>query len=384
MHAQLTVALLTVALAGCDGSNSPTGPGVLPTDFNLTVQEVVAGLTGPLFVTAPAGDSRLFVVEQAGRIRIVRNGQLVTRPFLDLAARVSSGGERGLLSVAFHPSYRTNGFFFVNFTDLAGNTRIERFSVSADADVADAGSSKLILAVAQPFPNHNGGLNLFGPDGMLYVGLGDGGSAGDPRGNGQNRATLLGKILRIDVDHGDPYAIPGDNPFVNQPGVRGEIWALGLRNPWRLSFDRTSGLLYVADVGQDRFEEVDVVTATRGGVNFGWNIMEGSSCFLSTPCSQQGVELPVLVYDHSGGACSITGGYAYRGASLPEIAGRYFYSDYCSGFLRSFLYQSGAAIEQRSWDIGSIGSVTSFGEDAAGEMYMTSSNGRVYRIMRRR
>ncbi len=384
MHAQLTVALLTVALAGCDGSNSPTGPGVLPADFNLTVQEVVAGLTGPLFVTAPAGDSRLFVVEQAGRIRIVRNGQLITRPFLDLAARVSSGGERGLLSVAFHPSYRTNGFFFVNFTDLAGNTRIERFSVSADADVADAGSSKLILAVAQPFPNHNGGLNLFGPDGMLYVGLGDGGSAGDPRGNGQNRATLLGKILRIDVDHGDPYAIPGDNPFVNQPGVRGEIWALGLRNPWRFAFDRTSGLLYVADVGQDRFEEVDVVTATRGGVNFGWNIMEGSSCFLSTPCSQQGVELPVLVYDHSGGACSITGGYAYRGASLPEIAGRYFYSDYCSGFLRSFLYQSGAAIEQRSWDIGSIGSVTSFGEDAAGEMYMTSSNGRVYRIMRRR
>lgn len=383
MHAQLTVALLTVTLAGCDGSNSPTDPGVLPADFNLTVQEVVAGLTGPLFVTAPAGDPRLFVVEQAGRIRIVRNGQLITRPFLDIAARVSSGGERGLLSVAFHPSYRTNGFFFVNFTDLAGNTRIERFSVSADADVADAGSSKLILAVAQPFPNHNGGLNLFGPDGMLYVGLGDGGSAGDPRGNGQNRATLLGKILRIDVDHGDPYAIPGDNPFVNQPGVRGEIWALGLRNPWRFAFDRTSGLLYVADVGQDRFEEVDVVTATRGGVNFGWNIMEGSSCFLSSPCSQQGVELPVLVYDHSGGACSITGGYAYRGASLPEIAGRYFYSDYCSGFLRSFLYQSGAAIEQRSWDIGSIGSVTSFGEDAAGEMYMTSSNGRVYRIIRR-
>lgn len=245
------------------------------------------------------------------------------------------------------------------------------------------GSSKLILTVAQPFANHKGGLNLFGPDGMLYIGLGDGGNAGDPLGNGQNRGTLLGKILRIDVDRGDPYSVPADNPFVGQQGARGEIWAYGLRNPWRFAFDRPGGLLFIADVGQARFEEVDVVAANRGGVNYGWNIMEGVSCFNSSSCNQQGLELPVITYDRSGGACSITGGFVYRGASLPEIAGHYFYSDYCAGFLKSFRYQNGSAVEQRVWDVGSIGSITSFGEDAAGELYMTSSSGRVYRIVRR-
>jgi len=374
--------LLAVAFAACN-SDGPTGPVIVPPEFNLAVQEVAAGLSNPLYLTAPAGDSRLFVVEQGGRILIIKNGQVLQTPFLDLSARVSSGGERGLLSVAFHPSYATNGFFFVNFTDVAGNTRVERFSVSSNPDLAVAASSKLILTVAQPFANHNGGLNLFGPDGMLYIGLGDGGSAGDPQGNGQNRGALLGKILRIDVDRGDPYAIPSDNPFVGQQGERGEVWAFGLRNPWRFAFDRTAALLYVADVGQNRFEEVDVVVANRGGVNYGWNIMEASSCFSSSSCSQQGLELPALVYDHSGGACSITGGFVYRGASLPEIAGHYFYSDFCAGFLRSFRYQNGAAADQRTWDVGSIGSITSFGEDAGGELYMTSSNGRVYRIVRR-
>jgi len=299
--------VVAAASVACDSSTTPTDP-VLPATFNLSVVETAAGLSAPLYLTSPAGDSRLFVVEQPGRIRIVKNGTLLTKPFLDITSRVSSGGERGLLSVAFHPSYRTNGFFFVNFTDLAGNTRVERFAASADPDVADPATSKLILAVVQPFPNHNGGLNVFGPDGMLYIGLGDGGSGGDPFGNGQSRGTLLGKILRIDVDHGDPYAIPSDNPLVGQQGLRGEIWALGLRNPWRFAFDRLSGLLYVADVGQDRFEEVDVVTATRAAVNYGWNTMEGSTCFVAATCNQQGLEPPVLVYGHTNGACSVTAG----------------------------------------------------------------------------
>lgn len=383
MRPQLLIALLAGGIAGCDSATTPIDPDGIPADFQLTLQEVASGLVDPLYLTAPAGDARLFIVEQTGRIRIVKNGQLLAQPFLDIRSSVSSGGERGLLSVAFHPAYATNGFFFVNFTDLAGNTRVERFSVSADPDVANAGSAKLIVGVTQPFANHNGGLNLFGPDGMLYIGLGDGGSGGDPLGNGQSRASLLGKILRLDVDRGDPYAIPGDNPFVGQQGARGEIWALGLRNPWRFSFDRPGGLLYVADVGQNRFEEVDVVAANRGGVNFGWNTMEAASCFNSASCDQQGLELPALVYDHAGGACSITGGNVYRGAAIPEIAGRYFFSDYCAGFLRSFRYVNGSATEQRTWSVGSVGSITSFGEDAAGELYVTSASGRVYRIVPR-
>ena len=373
---------MVASLAAC-GSDPSTGPVIIPAEFALAVQEVASGLANPVYVTAPAGDGRLFVVEQPGRIRIVKNGQLLPAPFLDIAARVSSGGERGLLSVAFHPSYAANGFFFVHFTDLSGDTRVERFSRSSDPDVALPTSSKLILTVAQPFPNHNGGLNLFGPDGMLYIGLGDGGSGGDPFGNGQNRNTLLGKILRIDVDRGDPYVVPAGNPFAGQQGARGEIWALGLRNPWRFAIDRTAGVMYIADVGQDRFEEVNAVAANRAGVNYGWNTMEAASCFGSASCNQQGLELPVLFYARSGGACAVTGGFVYRGASLPEIAGHFFYSDYCAGFLKSFQFQNGTAVEQRTWDVGSVGSVTSFGEDGSGELYMTSSNGRVYRIVRR-
>jgi glucose/arabinose dehydrogenase len=374
--------LLWIAAIVACSSDSGTGPSPLPGDFTIQLIEVASGLSSPLYLTSPANDSRLFVVEQAGRIRIIKNGQVLAQPFLDIVSRVSSGGERGLLSVAFHPSYAANGFFYVNFTDLAGNTRVERFKVSSNPDVGDASSSKLILGVTQPFANHNGGLNLFGPDGMLYIGLGDGGSGGDPQGNGQRTNTLLGKILRIDVDNGDPYSIPSGNPFANQSGARPEIWAYGLRNPWRFSFDRTAGLLFVADVGQGSLEEIDVVPTTRAGVNYGWNIMEGSSCFGSGSCSTAGLEPPVIEYNHSGGACSVTGGYAYRGSAIPELAGHYFYSDYCAGFLRSFLYSNGAATDQRTWDVGTIGSVTSFGEDAAGEMYIVVQQGRVYRIGR--
>jgi glucose/arabinose dehydrogenase len=341
-------------------------------------------LTNPLYLTSPPGDARLFIVEQPGRVRIVKGGVLLARPFLDITPKVSSGGERGLLSVAFHPGYATNGYFYVDYTDLAGNTQLERYNVSqADPDAADPASGQVVLGVAQPFANHNGGLVVFGPDGMLYVGLGDGGGAGDPQGNAQNKGTLLGKILRIDVDHPDvsgaAYSVPAGNPFIGQSGARGEIWALGLRNPWRFSFDRAAGMFYIADVGQGRWEEIDVVPATRAAVNYGWNVLEGNECFSGSTCGVQGFERPKLVYSHNEG-CSVTGGAVYRGSRVPAIRGLYFYSDYCTGFLRSFRYVNGTAEDPHAWDVGQLGSVLSFGEDAAGELYILSASGRVYRL----
>lgn len=377
----LSVCLVVSACSDGPGEITDDTPTPQP-DVILGVQEVVSGVTNPVYLTTPTGDPRLFVVEQVGRIRVIKGGQLLATPFLDITSKVSSGGERGLLSVAFHPSYANNGFFYVNYTDLSGNTRVERYTVSSNADVANASSAKLILTVTQPFANHNGGLNVFGPDGMLYIGLGDGGSGGDPQGNGQSLGTLLGKILRIDVDRGDPYAVPADNPFVGQAGARGEIWAFGLRNPWRFAFDKLGGLLYVADVGQERFEEVNVVVSNRGGVNYGWKTMEGSSCYAATSCNQTDLEIPPLVYDHSTGACAVTGGYVYRGTVIAQMIGRYFYSDYCSGFLKSFRYQNGQAFEQLTWPVGNLGNITSFGQDAVGELYMTSASGKVYKIVR--
>jgi glucose/arabinose dehydrogenase len=322
----------------------------------------------------------LFVVEQAGRVRIIRNGTVVSEPFLDITSRVSSGGERGLLSIAFHPQYATNGYVYASFTDLAGDTRIERYTVSpTNADVVDAASASLVLTVTQPFANHNGGLVLFGPDGLFYVGLGDGGSGGDPQNNGQSTSTLLGKLLRLDVTSATPYAIPTGNPYIGQTGARAEIWALGLRNPWRFAFDRVGGQLYVADVGQSSREEIHVVAADRPGVNYGWRVLEGSACYNAATCNAQGFERPVLEYSHDEG-CSITGGAVYRGSLIPGIVGHYFYSDYCTGFLRSFRYENGQAVDQRDWSVGSLGSVLSFGEDAGGELYILSANGRVYRL----
>jgi hypothetical protein len=342
----------------------------------LRALPVVTGLANPVYLTAPAGDPRLFVVELPGRIRIVKNGQLVATPFLDITDQVSTGSERGFLSIAFHPSYATNGFFYTYYTDLSGDIQIERYHVDTDPDRADATSRKTILSISHStYDNHNGGLLRFGPDGMLYLGVGDGGGSGDPFGSGQSRGTLLGKVLRIDVDHGDPYAIPSDNPF---QGERGEIWAYGLRNPWRYAFDWTAGLLYIADVGQNTYEEVDVAPASQGGLNYGWSKMEGLHCFVSS-CDQSGLVLPVIEYTHADG-CSITGGAVYRGSAIPQIAGRFFYSDYCSGWLKSFRYVGGIATEQKTWDVGSLGMVISFGEDATGELYVLSANGTVYRV----
>jgi glucose/arabinose dehydrogenase len=345
----------------------------------LTLERVASGLQDPLYVSAPAGDPRLFVVEQPGRIRIIKDGKLLPTPFLDLTDRVRSGGERGLLSVAFHPRYATNGFLFVNYTDSHGDTHVERYSVSRDPDRADPASAHLILKVGQPFANHNGGLAMFGPDGMLYVGMGDGGSAGDPFGNGQKRSTLLGKLLRLDVDHRDPYAVPADNPFARSLGQRGEIWAYGLRNPWRFCFDRVTGLLYIADVGQNLWEEIDVMPARTAGLDYGWNVMEGSHCFRSERCDTRGRVMPVVEYSHEEG-CSITGGFVYRGHNIPALAGHYLYADYCRGWIRSFKYERGQVTDHREWQGLASGQVMSFGEDAAGELYVCFQSGDVYRL----
>jgi len=367
----------TLAIAACHSDSTGPGDGgsPLPPGIGLQLNPfITSGLSSPVFLAQPLDDGRVFVVEQGGRIRVVRNGALQTTPFLDISTRVLSGGERGLLSVAFHPQYATNHFFYVYFTTQTnGDIRIERFTTTSNAEVADPATSKLILtAPHSTYPNHNGGLLAFGLDGMLYAGLGDGGSGGDPLGNGQNFNSVLGSLLRLDVDHGDPYAIPADNPFVGQANHRGEVWAKGLRNPWRYAFDAPTGLLYIADVGQGAHEEVDVVVANRAGLNYGWNVMEGLSCYNASTCTQTGFELPLIDYGHNG-PCSITGGYVYRGSAIPAIRGHYFYSDYCAGFLRSFRYQNGVAVDQKDWGLTSA-KVTSFGVDFAGELYMMSGD----------
>jgi len=351
----------------------------------VALQEVVSGLSFPLYLTAPVGDlARLFVVEKTGGIRVLKDGVLLPDPFLDLSAQVSSGSEQGLLGLAFDPEYAVNGRFVVHYTDLAGNTALSRFQVSADPDRADPASEQLILAATQPASNHNGGQVAFGPDGFLYLGLGDGGSSGDPEGRGQDLSELLGSILRIDMRTGDPYTVPADNPFVGNPNARPEVWSYGLRNPWRFSFDRANGDLYIADVGQSQLEEVDVSTAADGagrGVNYGWSIMEASRCFRGSECDRTGLTLPVLEYSHQEG-CSITGGYVYRGSAIPAIQGHYFYSDFCQRWVRSFRYANGVAGEETSWPaLSAGGTIVSFGEDAAGEMYILEAEGRVSKIV---
>ncbi len=373
----LCASVATLAIAACHSDSTGPGDGgsPLPPGIGLKLDPFIsAGLASPVFLAQPLNDGRIFVVEQGGRIRVIRNGVLQTTPFLDISARVLSGGERGLLSVAFHPQYASNHFFYVYFTTQTnGDIRVERFTVTSNPEVADATTSKLIItAPHSTYSNHNGGLLTFGPDGMLYAGLGDGGSGGDPLGNGQNFNSLLGSLLRLDVDHGDPYAIPADNPFVGQANHRGEVWAKGLRNPWRYAFDAPTSLLYIADVGQDLHEEVDVVPASSAGLNYGWNVMEGLSCYNASTCNQTGFTLPLIDYGHNG-PCSITGGYVYRGSAIPAIRGHYFYSDYCAGFLKSLRYQDGVAVDQKDWGL-TTAAVASFGVDFAGELYMISGN----------
>jgi glucose/arabinose dehydrogenase len=352
----------------------------LPT---LALERVANGFDRPLALTSPSGDARLFVVEQGGLIRIIESGRVLSAPFLDLRARVRSGGERGLLGLAFHPRYASNGYLYVNYTDGNGDTRIERYTVSRDPNRAEPASAKLVMTIAQPHANHNGGDLVFGPDSMLYIGMGDGGSQGDPHGNGQNSGTLLGKMLRIDVDHGDPYAVPSDNPFVRHAGFRGEIWALGLRNPWRFCFDRVSQQLVIADVGQNQWEEIDAVPSRRGGWNFGWNLMEGTHAYANGKASVEPLVPPVFEYSHDSG-CSIIGGFVYRGHALPELDGFYFYTDFCNSTLHAVRIEHGGVSRAERWDVRPGGAISSFGEDAQGELYVTCFDGTVSRIVRQR
>lgn len=348
-------------------------PSQFPDANNYEWKPVIGGLTRPVDVeSAKDGSGRLFVIEKYGAIRIIKDGQLLDQPFLNIDDRVDdSGNEMGLLGLVFHPDFSQNGYFYVNYTGDGGNTRISRFQ--ANGDIADPNSEKVLMIVNQPFPNHNGGKVAFGPDGYLYLGLGDGGLAGDPFKNGQNTNALLGKILRLDVNNGDPYSIPVDNPFGN------EVWDYGLRNPWRFSFDRATGDLWIGDVGQNTYEEIDYLPAgTPGGVNFGWSVMEGNHGYDGQ--FQQGMTLPVAEYSHAEGGCSVTGGYVYRG-SMPEWNGIYLYGDYCSGKIWGLIPSNGQWQSQLLFEAGVT--ITSFGEDEAGELYLTSDNGGVYILVRK-
>ena len=348
----------------------------------VTLQPVITtGLTSPVAITnAGDGSGRLFITEQTGYLRIWNGTALLPTPFLDIHTLVSCCGEQGLLSVAFHPSYETNGFFYVDYTNVAGNTVIARYHVSGNPNVADPLSASILLTIPQPYANHNGGQLQFGPDGYLYIGMGDGGSGGDPQNHAQNLNDLLGKILRIDVDGGTPYAIPSTNPFVGVPNTRAEVWAYGLRNPWRFSFDRLSHDLYIGDVGQNLWEEVDFQPASSpGGENYGWRLMEGFHCYNpATGCDNGTLTHPILEYSHSLG-CSVTGGYVYRGSSIPQLFGVYLYSDYCSGIVWG-ASRDCSGVWSTTQLVDSPYNISTFGEDESGEVYVAHLGGAVYRI----
>jgi len=386
MNMSVWAGLMTAFLTGAGCSSEPSASGAPEPASGVKLETISTAFNQPVFLTfAPGDPTRLFVVEKNGLIRILENGAILAAPFLDLTAVTTKGSEQGLLGLAFAPDYETSGRLYVNYTTPGstpgGQSEIVRYHVSSDPNLADAESDTTILQVDQPYTNHNGGMTVFGPDGFLYVGFGDGGSAGDPQGHGQSRNDLLGSLLRLDVS-GAGYTIPPDNPFAGIAGVRGELWNYGLRNPWRFSFDRQTRDLYIADVGQAEREEVDVQPAGGGGENYGWSTMEGSGCYPpGSSCDKSGLTLPVLEYGHGAG-CSITGGYVYRGTALPDIVGTYFYSDYCTGFLRSFKWQGGMITEQQSWPGAEPpGNVTSFGEDLAGELYILTIEGGVYKLV---
>lgn len=351
-------------------TETPASARTFPDPNAYQWQSIVSGLQRPDDLQAD-GSGRLFVIEKMGRIRIIQDGQLLETPFLDISDHVgSSGNEQGLLGLAFHPQYAQSGRFFVNYTDKNGDTVIARFQVSSDPNVADPNSEVKLLGVDQPFPNHNGGVLTFGPDGYLYAGLGDGGSQGDPNGNGQNTNVLLGKILRLDVDSADPYAVPADNPFGN------EIWAYGLRNPWRISFDKLTGDLYIDDVGQNMWEEIDFLPkGSPGGANFGWSFREGAHDYKGG--GPQDLIDPIAEYSHPEGGCSIIGGYVYRG-SMPEWNGIYLYGDWCTGFIWGLIHTDSGWQTQKLFDLDV--NITSFGQDQSGELYLVSDNGGVFRF----
>ena len=347
----------------------------------------VGRFDAPLYVTAPPGDRRrVFVVQQGGRIMVVRGGRRLARPFLDIRSQVTAGGEQGLLSMAFAPDYAQSGRFYVYFTDRGTRQRIVEYG-AVSADRADSASARLVLRMADPEPNHNGGLMVFGPDGLLYVGTGDGGGGDDQhgkRGNAQSLGSLLGKLLRIDprADGGRPYAIPDDNPFVGRAGARGEIYSYGLRNPWRFSFDRLTGALTIGDVGQGEIEEVNFVAPGDGrGANFGWRPFEGRRRNFDERAP--GAIAPVIEHSHGEGWCSVTGGYVVRDPTLPALAGRYVYGDFCEGRIRSARLRAGARMKGGALRVARVPNLSSFGEDGGGRVYVTSLDGPVYRLAAR-
>jgi glucose/arabinose dehydrogenase len=389
------LAAFPFVLAACGAGSSDDRPArsavapTVPAQGAAGVRLVKVGsFEQPLYVTAPRGDRRrVFVVEQTGRIRVIRDGRKLATPFLDLRNQVSCCGERGLLSMAFPPDYATSRRFYVDYTDRHGDTRVVEFRRSGSPDRGVKASARLVLFQRQPEPNHNGGLVIFGPDNLMYVGLGDGGGGDDrhgARGNGQDLGTLLGKILRIDprAGGGRAYTVPADNPFVGRGGARAEIYAYGLRNPWRFSFDRANGDIAIADVGQDQVEEVDF--ARRGGaagVNYGWRVFEGNR--RNYPGEEApGAVPPVLTYSHAGGGCSITGGNIVRDPGLPALAGEYVYGDYCLGRLHAVRLSPGRAEGDHSLGLR-LSQLSSFGEDARGRVYATSLDGPVYRLAAR-
>lgn len=350
--------------------------------LRLAAVRIADSLRNPVgIVNAGDGSHRLFFILQGGRIVIHRDGRLLADPFLDVTSLVSCCGERGLLGLAFHPQFETNGVAFVNYTDLRGDTVVARYTIDpSNRDRLDPASGRTILKIEQPFSNHNGGHLEFGPDGYLYIGTGDGGSAGDPMNKAQDLGELLGKMLRIDVDSGTPYSVPPSNPFVGRTGVRPEIWAYGLRNPWMYTFDRDTGDLWIADVGQNAVEEVNFQPASsRGGENYGWRKMEGSRCFNpSSNCNDGTLVLPVAEYTHSRG-CSVTGGFVYRGRSFRDLRGIYVFGDLCSGTIWGTSRSGDGFVTSELLDTPFT--IATFGEDEAGELYVADYSGSVYRLI---
>ncbi|CAN5645628.1 PQQ-dependent sugar dehydrogenase [soil metagenome] len=375
-----------VATASPTAEASPVQPAEPPP---IAFELVASGFTGLVLLThAGDGSGQVYVVEQRGVIWATgTDGSRQSRPFLDISDRISAGGERGLLGLAFHPDFASTGRYFINYTDAAGSTVVSEILAPAGPDDSEQPPpERVLLRIDQPFANHNGGMLAFGHDGMLYVSTGDGGSAGDPLGAGQDRASLLGKILRLNVDAGvEPYAIPADNPFASAAdGTRPEIWALGVRNPWRMSFDRQTGALFFGDVGQDRWEEVNAEPAGVGGRNYGWSVMEGPECHDRSECDTSGLTMPAAWYPTSSG-CAISGGYVYRGSDVDGLAGFYLFADYCTGSVSALSAAdalAGAQVPVTLHEMGNTGiSVTSFGEDEAGEMYLVGAGGEMLRVV---
>ncbi|GJM16711.1 MAG: hypothetical protein DHS20C13_20380 [Thermodesulfobacteriota bacterium] len=365
---------------------------IMPNSWAIKTERVASGFSSPLFLTSPAGDfQRQFVVEQnSARIKIIKNGTVLPTPFIDLNSKAGSGGEQGLLGLAFHPDYANNGFFYVNYTNNSGNTVLARYKVSSsNPDIADPNSEFIFTTINQPFGNHNGGMLAFSPnDGFLYYFLGDGGSGNDPGNRAQNPQRRLGKIHRIDVDSG--FSVPPNNPFVGDPSTLDSIWSLGVRNPWRVSFDRLNGDLYIGDVGQGDREEVSWQPGNSGGgENYGWRCMEGTQCTGLSGCTCNAPELtiPIHDYDSTQSDCSVTGGYVYRGSAIPSLDGTYFFADYCTGRIWSFKWNGSTMTEfqertaELAPDTGAINNITSFGEDAAGEIYIVDQDGEIFKII---